>query len=83
MILSAATLAFEFLGLAVPAFLRRPRRLPRDFREDVAVSIILDEWCNRTGTERSDPATYATICRIQERRATGLSLAQVRSEILP
>jgi len=49
----------------------------------VAVSLILDEWWNHTGTERSDPATYATICRIQERRAAGLSLAQVRSEILP
>jgi hypothetical protein len=74
---------FEFLGLVVPDFLRRSKRPPTDFREDVAVSLILDEWCNRTGTERGDPATYATICRIQERRAAGLSLAQVRSEILP
>jgi hypothetical protein len=79
----AATFAFEFLGSAVPAFLRRSKRSPADYREDVAVSIILDEWCNRTGTNRSDPATHAMICRIQQRRAAGLSLAQIRSEILP
>lgn len=83
MILTALAASMKFLGLAVPAFSQGRQQAPNDFREDVAVSMILDEWCRRSGTKRSDPACHLTICRILECRASGMTISQVRAEILP
>ncbi|WP_246704721.1 hypothetical protein [Rhizobium sp. P32RR-XVIII] len=54
-----------------------------DAQENVAISLILDEWCRRSATHRNDPKSYATIERILALRAAGKTVAEVRSELFP
>jgi len=81
MIFSAISL--KLLGFVSPAIFRRPRARLTDARENVAISLILDEWCRRSATHRNDPKSYATIERILALRAAGKTVAEVRCEPFP
>lgn len=81
MIFSAISL--KLLGSVSPVLFRRQRARLTDARENVAISLILDEWCRRSATHRNDPKSYATIERILALRAAGKSVAEVRSELFP
>jgi len=81
MIFSLATSGYNIVATAFPALLNRTGMPGEDAREQVAVSIILDEWCRTSGASQSDPACHAMIRRIRQLRAAGLSLQQVRADI--
>lgn len=81
MIFSATAISLKLFGLVSLAFGRRPEQTPTDAYENVAVSLILDEWCRRSATNRDDPKSYAIIDRIVALRAEGKTVAEVRSEL--
>ncbi|WP_245485469.1 MULTISPECIES: hypothetical protein [Rhizobium] len=45
------------------------------------VSLLLDEWCRHSATNRNDPKSYAAIPRIVALRAAGKTVDEIRSEI--
>ncbi|NKM77840.1 hypothetical protein GFL84_10960 [Rhizobium leguminosarum bv. viciae] len=81
MIFSASALGLKLFGLVGLAVHRRPEATWTDASENVVVSLLLDEWCRRSATNRSDPKSYATIRRIVALRAEGKTVEEVQSEI--
>jgi hypothetical protein len=81
MIFSASAIGLKLFGLASLAFRRRPEATSTEASENVAVSLLLDEWCRHSATNRNDPNSYATIRRIVALRATGKTVDEIRSEI--
>ncbi|NEJ21618.1 hypothetical protein GR247_15740 [Rhizobium leguminosarum] len=81
MIFSASAIGLKLFGLVSLAFHRRPEATSTEASEDVVVSLLLDEWCRHSATNRNDPNSYATIRRIVALRAVGKTVDEVRSEI--
>jgi hypothetical protein len=83
MIFSASAIGLKLFGLASLALHRRPEATSTDASENVAVSLLLDEWCRHSATNRNDPKSYSTIRRIVALREAGKTVGEVRSEIFP
>jgi hypothetical protein len=81
MIFSASAIGLKLFGLVSLAFHRRPETTSTEASENVVVSLLLDEWCRHSATNRNDPKSYATIRRIVALRAAGKTVDEVRSEI--
>ena len=80
MMLSSLIAGVKLLGLTA-SFVARGESPSKDFREEVAVSILLDEWCRTTGVKRNNPEVQARLSRIQSLRAAGVSLEAIRLDI--
>ncbi|OOO44778.1 hypothetical protein E0H36_17695 [Rhizobium leguminosarum bv. viciae] len=58
MIFSASAIGLKLFGLVSLAFHRRPEATSTEASENVVVSLLLDEWCRHSATNRNDPNAY-------------------------
>jgi hypothetical protein len=77
-----AVAGLKLFGFSIPASRRRrPEATAADASEQVAVCLLLDEWCRGSAINQSDPRAYACVERIVALREAGKTIEEVRSEI--